>query len=58
MGLSVEEFVAFGDNENDITMLQTAGLSYAVDTAKPHVKEQADFVCEDVETVLKEMFLE
>lgn len=57
MGIPVERFVAFGDNENDITMLQTAGVSYAVDTAKDHVKKHADFVCEDVETILKEMFL-
>lgn len=57
MGICVDQFVAFGDNENDITMLQTAGISYAVDTAKDHVKEQADFVCEDVEAVIWEMFL-
>lgn len=57
MGLHEEDFVAFGDNENDLTLLRLAGLSYAVDTAKEAVKEQADFVCENVETVLRKMFL-
>lgn len=57
MGIHERQFVAFGDNENDISMLKTAGLSYAVSTAKESVKVQADLVCENVEVILKEMFL-
>lgn len=57
MDLEVENFVAFGDNENDITLLQTAGVGYAVESAKQTVKDKADLVCEDVETVLKGLFL-
>ncbi len=57
MNLEAKDFIAFGDNENDISMLKAAGISYAVTTAKPHVKEYANFECESVEDVLEELFL-
>ena len=34
--------MAFGDNHNDIEMLQAAGMGVAVANAKPQVKEAAD----------------
>lgn len=40
-----EECVAFGDNENDIGMLKTAGIGYAVETASVTVKQNADRIC-------------
>lgn len=55
IGISTSEMIAFGDNENDIAMLKEVGISYAVDTALPHVKEVCDYVCADVDDVLEEM---
>ena len=40
-GISREESAAFGDNENDIGMLELAGLSYAVENARDQVKAAA-----------------
>lgn len=42
MGISREETIAFGDNINDIAMLEYAGKGYAVDTARKETKEAAD----------------
>ncbi|HLH61755.1 MAG TPA: Cof-type HAD-IIB family hydrolase [Ktedonobacteraceae bacterium] len=39
-----EEVVAFGDNHNDIGMLQFAGLGIAMGNAHDEVKKQADYV--------------
>lgn len=52
MGISTEETVAFGDNENDISMLQKAGVSYCVESAREHVKRHSDFICDSVEDIL------
>lgn len=57
MNLSVKDFIAFGDNENDISMLQTAGISYAVSSALPHIKKCADYECENVEDIIEDFFL-
>ena len=57
LGISTKEMIAFGDSENDIAMLQEAGVSYAVESAKDHVKEAADHVCESVEEVLKKYLI-
>ncbi len=45
LGIAKEETIAFGDNDNDIGMMQAAGLGYAVDTAPEHVKKAADAIC-------------
>lgn len=42
LGISREETIAFGDNINDISMLQYAGRGYAVDTARKETKAAAD----------------
>ena len=42
LGISREETIAFGDNINDIAMLEYAGKGYAVDTARKETKEAAD----------------
>jgi hypothetical protein len=39
-----EEIIAFGDNENDIEMLQLAGTGVAMGNAPDHVKSAADMV--------------
>lgn len=45
LGINKEETMAFGDNGNDVGMLQAAGTSYAVDTAFKEVKEAAGNIC-------------
>lgn len=40
-----QETMAFGDNNNDIGMMQAAGYSYAVDTAVDGVKQAAGGIC-------------
>ena len=39
-----EEVIAFGDAENDIPMLKTAGMGVAMGNAAPAVKDAADYV--------------
>ena len=51
-GFSLDKTVAFGDQENDISMFQTAKIGYAMDTAYDFVKEAADDTCEIVEDTL------
>jgi hypothetical protein len=41
LGISSDEVVAFGDEENDISMLSYAGLGIAMDNAQPAVKAVA-----------------
>lgn len=53
MGFDLLKTVAFGDSENDISMLQTAAVSYAMDTASEQVKAAAHRVCDCVEEVLE-----
>lgn len=45
LGITKEETMAFGDNNNDIGMLQAAGISYAVENARDEVIAVADYVC-------------
>ncbi len=46
LGVAPAEVMAIGDSDNDISMLQYAGLGVAVGNARSHVKEIADFVTE------------
>ncbi len=45
LGVSVDETVAFGDNQNDIEMLKQAGKSFAVENAREELKEVATHIC-------------
>ena len=47
MGVSADEVMAFGDSENDLSMLMEAGISVAMANAEEEVKEKCDFVCGD-----------
>ena len=40
-----EETMAFGDNSNDVGMMQAAGESYAVANARDEVKKAAKYLC-------------
>ena len=42
LGLGLDEIVAIGDNSNDVTMLETAGLGVAVANATDDAKASAD----------------
>ena len=44
LGVAAEETMAFGDNNNDISMLKCAGESYAVAEAREEVKEVSKYV--------------
>ncbi len=45
LGISTDEVIAFGDNENDCGMMQAAGVSYAVGNAVDKVKAAAGHIC-------------
>lgn len=45
--IAKEETMAFGDNENDIGLMQAAGESYAVENAREPVKAAAKYICPD-----------
>jgi Cof subfamily protein (haloacid dehalogenase superfamily) len=44
LGIAPEECAAFGDHHNDLTMLQSVGMSFAIGNAEPEVKDVARFV--------------
>lgn len=47
LGIPLSECIAVGDADNDIPMLQTAGLGVAMGNAAEHVKAAADLVVSD-----------
>jgi Cof subfamily protein (haloacid dehalogenase superfamily) len=49
LGLSIERTVAFGDGENDVELLATAGHAVAVANAHERVLAVADYVCPPAE---------
>lgn len=48
-GIQREEIIAFGDAENDLDMIQFAGIGVAMGNAKEVVKEVADYVTADID---------
>ena len=48
--LRQDEVMAFGDAENDIDMLRFAGVGIAMGNADSAVKEQADYITEDIDS--------
>ena len=44
LGIKPEEVMAIGDQENDIAMIEYAGVGVAMDNAIPAVKEAANFI--------------
>lgn len=45
LGITPQETMVFGDNENDIGLLKSAAYSYAVENAKEIVKSAAAYTC-------------
>lgn len=44
-----EEIIAFGDGENDVEMMEFAGIGVAMGNGEDYVKERADYVTDDVD---------
>lgn len=44
LGISREEVIAIGDSNNDLSMIQFAGLGVAMGNASEEIKAQADFI--------------
>ncbi len=55
LGISREEIVVFGDNENDVSMFSEAGISYAMTSSQEHVKEEADRITGDVPAEIRKL---
>lgn len=47
LGIDISETVAVGDAENDLEILQTAGVGVAMGNAAEEIKKVADFVTDD-----------
>ncbi len=45
-GIDVGDTIALGDSENDIAMIETAGLGVAMGNAMPKVKAAADYIAD------------
>lgn len=48
-GIKMDEVIAFGDNYNDIQMLEAVGIGVAMGNALDEVKKSADYVAKNVE---------
>lgn len=55
LNLTPEEAICFGDQQNDIEMLEYAGISYAMAHAKPEIQEHATNITESVEKTLRQL---
>ena len=55
LGIRPEECIAFGDQYNDIEMLQFAGCGYAMKDCAPGVERYADASTDSVEEVLRKL---
>ena len=47
--IPMEQVIAIGDSENDISMIEAAGLGIAMGNAFEHVKECADYITQTIE---------
>lgn len=46
LGIDISETIAVGDNYNDLSMLETAGLSVGVQNMVPELKDKMDYITE------------
>ena len=53
LGVDLSEVMAFGDNDNDLPMLELAGRPYVMEKASPKLKERFSCRCASVESVLE-----
>lgn len=52
-GLTPKEIIVFGDNQNDISMLELTPNSFAMAHAKPEVQAHASHTCVSVTEYLR-----
>ncbi|MFR1767156.1 MAG: HAD family hydrolase [Lachnospira sp.] len=55
-GITKDECMAFGDNFNDIEMLDEVTYSYAMEKAVSEVKAHANYITANVEKILRQYF--
>ena len=55
-GITKDVCMAFGDNFNDIEMLDEVTYSYAMEKAVPEVKAHANYITANVEKILRQYF--
>lgn len=55
--ISLDEVMAFGDNYNDVPMLELAGCAYIMDNAPPPLRRIFPKRCSKVEEVLAQIKL-
>ena len=55
LGISTDEVVCFGDQQNDIEMLEMFEMSYAMKNANPDVQKQAKYITDSVEKTISEV---
>ena len=55
MNLTPAEAISFGDQQNDIEMLEYTGRSYAMAHAKPEIQNRVTDITESVEKTLREL---
>ena len=53
LGIRLEEVMAFGDNYNDVSMLERAGRPYLMESAAPELKARFPVRCRTVAEVLE-----
>jgi len=56
IGVERESVIAFGDNMNDLELLQVAGIGVAMDTAPAELRAEADLVILDIAEFLRDRF--
>ena len=49
LGISLEETIGIGDNDNDLELVKRAGLGVAMGNASPAVKAAADYIAPPVD---------
>ena len=47
-GVDIRNTYAFGDSMNDLEILQAAGIGIAMGNGVPKLKEEADYVTDDI----------
>ncbi|KMZ54158.1 sugar phosphatase SupH [Dorea sp. D27] len=55
LDIPAENCIAFGDQYNDVEMLQLAGASYAMSNAAPGIAYYSTYVTDSVEEVLEDL---
>lgn len=63
MDIPIKESIAFGDAENDISMLEAAGLAVVMENGTPETKKHADRICpsnndDGIRKVIEELWKE